>query len=123
MPVATNQPVLLPGSPFGTQQATCECPGKAMELEKCSGGPSGCSQGGSSSAGTSSKGQKKGGQSEDGGEASALSEANDGESRSGKGRNSYGKQRSGGIGSSVELTDAEVEASNDQKCEWGNWGR
>jgi hypothetical protein len=127
MPLPSNQPALLPGSPFGTQQATCDCPGKSMELEKCSGGPNSCGQSGGSSGSSGSdnsqKNQKKGSQSEDNGEAGALSEPNDGESQSGKGRG-YGKQRSG-VGSSVELTvndDMAVEASHDQQCEFGQWG-
>ncbi|KAI6191287.1 hypothetical protein M3Y97_00212400 [Aphelenchoides bicaudatus] len=73
MPVANQPAALLPGSPFGTQQATCDCPGKAMELEKCTGGPNSCS---SSNKAGESKDRKKGGSS---GEANALSEPNDGE--------------------------------------------
>lgn len=91
-----------------------------MELEKCTGGPSSCGQNGASSN-DGSKDRKKGGGSD--GEANALSEPNDGESRGGKSRG-YGKQRIG-IGSSVELTggdDMEVSASNDQQCEFGEWG-
>lgn len=93
-----------------------------MELEKCTGGPSSCGQSGASSTDESSKDRKKGNSKGEGGEANALSEPNDGESRGGKSRG-YGKQRLG-IGSSVELTDGdmEVSASNDQQCEFGEWG-
>jgi hypothetical protein len=93
-----------------------------MELEKCTGGPSSCGQSSASSVDESPKDRKKGGSRGETGEANALSEPNDGESRGGKSRG-YGKQRIG-VGSSVELTggDMEVSASNDQQCEFGEWG-